>query len=70
MKLKDLFAFISLCVMVKGTWWAAAVRPVVLSLGAVLGAIDLDVLDVQPVNIEWKKLIPFINKQEDAATAA
>ena len=54
MKLKSLFAFLSLSVMVKGTWWAAAVRPVVLSLGAIMGAIDLDVIDVKSMNIEWK----------------
>ena len=31
-----------------------------------MGTIELDVLDVQPMNIEWRKLIPFINKQEKA----
>ena len=42
--------------MVKSAWWAAAVQPVILSLGAVLGALDQDVL-----NISW---LPFINKQD------
>ena len=41
--------------IVKGTWWIAAVQPVILSLGAVLAAIDLNVLDVQP--IEWRNLL-------------
>ena len=43
--------------MVKGAWWAAAVQPVILSLGAILGAVDLDVLDI---NLS----LPFINKQD------
>ena len=55
MKLIGIIALFTLIVMVKGSWWAAAVQPVILSLGAVLSAIDLDVLDTQS--------IPFINKQ-------
>ena len=47
--------------MVKGTW-VAAVQPLILSLGAILGAIDLDVLDLS--SIELKNLLPFINKNE------
>ena len=40
--------------MVNGVWWAvAAVQPVILSLGAVLSAIDIDLLSIQP--IEFKK---------------
>ena len=58
MKLKSIFALFTLSVMVKGTWLAAVVQPVILSLGAVLGALDLDVLDVQ-------YLLPFINKQDE-----
>ena len=60
MDLKVIFAILALFVMVKGTWWAAAVQPVILSLGAVLSAIDLDVLDTQ--------LMPFINKQDNTET--
>ena len=63
MKLKSILAVFTLSVMVKGTWLAAVVQPVILSLGAVLGAIDLDVLDVQ--TIELKNLLPFINKQDE-----
>ena len=55
--LTSIFALFKLCMMVEGAWWAAAVQPVILSLGAVLGALDLDVLDVQ-------YLLPFINKQD------
>ena len=63
MRLKAiLIPLITLFGIVQGAWWAAAVQPVVLSLGAILGALDLEVIDLQP--IQWKKLMPFINKQE------
>ena len=52
MKLSDIFVLITLSVMVEGAWWAAAVQPVILGLGAVLASFDLDVLDVQ--SMEWK----------------
>ena len=40
MKLKELIALYTLIMMVKGAFWATAVQPLILSLGAVLGAID------------------------------
>ena len=46
MKLSRIFVVFALLVIVKGAWWAAAVQPVILSLGAVLAALDRDVLDV------------------------
>ena len=47
MKLLATFTILTtLSVVVRGTWWASAVQPVILSIGAVLAAIDLDVLDV------------------------
>ena len=49
--------------MVKGTWWAAAVQPVILSLGAVLAAINQDVFDIN--SIEWKNLQIFKNEKEE-----
>ena len=49
MKFTVLFVIISLSVIVKGTFWAAAVQPFVLGLGAMLGTVDLDVLDVEPI---------------------
>ena len=49
MKLIDIFALFTLGVIVKSTWWAAAVQPVILSFGAVLAAVDLDILDVEPI---------------------
>ena len=57
--LTSIFALFKLCMMVEGAWWAAAVQPVILSLGAVLGALDLDVLDVHYfVEIKNKKEKP------------
>ena len=52
MKLTFIFTLFTLAVIVKGAWWAAAVQPVILGLGAVLASFDLDVLDVQ--SMEWK----------------
>ena len=60
MKLKDIFALLTLSVTVKGTFWIAAAQPVLLSLGAVLTALNQDVLDFH--SIEWNNILPFINK--------
>ena len=49
MKLISIFALFELTLMVKAAWLAAAVQPVILSIGAALAAIDLDVLEVQPI---------------------
>ena len=46
MKLLDIFVLFTLSEIVKSTWWATAVQPVILSLGAILTAFDKDVLDV------------------------
>ena len=40
----------SLAVIVKGAWWAAAVQPVLLGLGAAFATIDLD---IQHNNFTW-----------------
>ena len=42
MKILFIFALISLSVIVRGTWWAAAVKPVILGFGAAFAAVDLD----------------------------
>ena len=60
MKLIGIFALFTLSTIVEGAIWAAAVQPVILTLGAIFTAIDQDVLDVQ--SIEWKRYLPFINK--------
>ena len=52
MKLTFIFTLFTLAEIVKSAWWAAAVQPVILGLGAVLASFDLDVLDVQ--SMEWK----------------
>ena len=56
MKLPAVFVLFALIVMVKGAWWATAAQPIILSLGAIWGAIDSDVLNVE-------SLLPFISKQ-------
>ena len=60
MKLIDIFTQFTLIVIVKGTWFLAALQPVILTLGTVFTALDTGVLDVQP--IEMKKWLPFVNK--------
>ena len=62
MKVSSIFVSFSLIVIVKGAWFAAALQPVILSLGAVLGAIDLDVLDAEPISLS--EMMPFISKSE------
>ena len=48
MKLRDIIALFTLCVMAKAAWLAAVVQPVILGFGAVLAAMDYDVLDSLP----------------------
>ena len=50
MKLVIIYALLTLIVMVKGAWWATAAQPVMLGLGAVLGALNLDISEIP---IEW-----------------
>ena len=57
MKFIIILAIFSLIVMVKGAWWAAAAQPVILGLGAVLGALNLDISDVKPIT-EWNVYVP------------
>ena len=66
MKLRDILALFTLIIMVRGAWFAATVQPIILSLGAVLSAVDLDVLDVQLNGI--KSWLPFINKQDSTSS--
>ena len=60
MKFRVIFALFILIVFVKGTWWAAAVHPVILSLGAILATVDLD---FEPM--EWKNWLSFANKMSN-----
>ena len=53
MRLLDIFALFGLSVMVNGAWWAAAMQPVFLSVGAVFAAFDLDLepfLNAKPID--------------------
>ena len=47
MKLANIVALFTLSVIVEGTWLAATVQPIILTLGAMFGAIDQDVLDIE-----------------------
>ena len=74
MKLRSILAVFTLLVAVKGAWMAAIVSPVMLGIGAVLSAIDKEVLNVHPIGCpccshsfsSWKSWLPFINKQAAA----
>ena len=68
MKLTGTIAFFSLGVMVKSTWWAAALQPVILSLVSVFAVTDQDVLDIHL--IDWGKWLPFINTTKKTTPAA
>ena len=56
MKLREILALYILSVIVNGAWWAAAVQPVILSLGAVWAALDHEVLDIQAIG---KNILPY-----------
>ena len=42
MKLSWIFVLFTLGVIVEGAWWAVAVRPIILTFGAALTALNLD----------------------------
>ena len=46
MKLKSIVALFTFIISVEGAFWAAALNPVILSLGAVFGAINTDLLNI------------------------
>ena len=64
MKLQSIFVISTLILIVRGAWWAAAVQPLVLGFGAILTALNQDVLDVE--SIELKGWLPFVNKLEES----
>ena len=59
--IETLSLFTLIVTTVKSAWWAAATQPVILTPGAVLGALNFDVLDVEPITT-WKVYIPTFNK--------
>ena len=64
MKLLSIIVLFALCEM-GNCWWTVAAQPIILSIGALFAALDLDVqpmLDAQP--IEWQKLLTFKNEKE------
>ena len=63
MKLSSIFALFTLCSIVKGAWWAAAVQPVILGFGAVFTAINLDVLDLDANSFEWKNWLGLMKEK-------
>ena len=68
MKLSSIFVLLTLIVIVKSAWWAAAVQPVILGFGTVLTALNQDVLNVELS--ELKSWLPFINKSEETKSDA
>ena len=56
MKLTSIIILLTHIVMVKGTWLAATVSPVILSIGSLFTAVNQDVLDIHPMS--WKDWLP------------
>ena len=42
----------TLSVIVKGAWWAAAVQPIVMTLGATFAALNLDLQPILDINLK------------------
>ena len=59
--------------MVRGTWWAVAVQPVILSIGTLFAAFDLDlepILNIMTFNKdkdkeELKELPPITEEEKE-----
>ena len=70
-KISDIIILISLIVVVKGTWWAAAAQPVILGLGAAFAAIDLDLtsylIDFDIEKPSWREILR--KKRESGKTS-
>ena len=60
MQLNTIIALLALVEIVKGAWLAAVTQPVLLGLGAIMGALNMDVFDAQPMT--WGIFIPTFNK--------
>ena len=64
MKLLSIIVLFALC-EIGYCWWTAAAQPIILSIGALFAALDLDVqpmLDAQP--IRWQNLFSVQNTKE------
>ena len=54
--------------MVNGAWWATAVQPVILSIGAAFAALNSD---LQPIlDINWRNVLTFKKDKESEKTVA
>ena len=62
MKLFSIIALFTISFVVEGAFWASAVQPVILGIGALLSAIDLEVIDIEP--IEWSNIFS-LEKTDD-----
>ena len=60
MKIKVLIALLMLNEIAKA-WWAVVAQPVLLGVGAILTALNQDVLDMDSIELR----LPFINKYEE-----
>ena len=71
MKITYIIVLFSLTVIVKGAWWAAAVQPVILGLGAAFAAIDLDLtsylIDFDIEKPSWREILR--KKRESGKTS-
>ena len=57
MKPTILIALIYLTVIVNGVWWAAAAQPIIIGMGALFAAIDMDLELLQDIKFySWKGL--------------
>ena len=66
-----IIALFALVEVVNCAWWAAAAKPVILSLGVIFAALDLDLqpmLDAQP--IEFRNFFSSKNEENAAPTDA
>ena len=63
MKILNIVTLFTLVVIAKGTFLAAAVRPLIMTFGAAFAALDLDVipsLDINLIDMEkWLKKNPL-----------
>ena len=66
--MKIVLVIFALTVMVNGAWWATAVQPVILSIGAAFAALNSD---LQPIlDINWRNVLTFKKDKESEKTVA
>ena len=66
MKILVIFVLFTLSVLVNGSLWTVAVQPIILSLGAMMAAVDQDVLDVH--FFDWKSWFrPVVDEERKKA---